>query len=128
MANDDQAAAPDTRHDGARKVFFLCFTDPVEGSQDAIREHFDKHKAWVVEMEGAGHVFLGGPLLDEHYRSYGSGLIVVRAGSLDEAKRIVDGDPFHQRGIRTYRVVPWQVNEGSLDVRLVLSGGRVDWN
>lgn len=126
---DEQAAqtGPDTRHAGAQKVYFLCFTDPVEGAQEAIREHFDKHKAWVVEMEGAGNIFVAGPLLDENYRSFGSGLLVIRAGSLEQAKRIVDGDPFHQRGIRTYRLIPWQINEGSFDVKFVLSGGRLDW-
>lgn len=129
MTNDETTAqaVPSVGPGGPQKVFFLCFTDPVAGSQDARREHFDEHKAWVVEMEGAGHVFLAGPLLDESYQPSGSGLIVVRADSLEEAKRIVDGEPFHQRGLRTYRLVPWRINEGSFDMKVVISGGRLDW-
>jgi uncharacterized protein len=35
-----------------------------------------------------------------------------------EAAEICDADPFHRRGLRTYRLVPWQINEGSLTVQL----------
>jgi hypothetical protein len=37
---------------------------------------------------------------------------------------IADRDPLHINGIRQYRMVPWQINEGSVDIRLTLSDGK----
>jgi uncharacterized protein YciI len=64
-----------------------------------------------------------GPMLDENYRYSGSGLLVLRAESIAEAAGIADRDPLHAKGIRKYRIVPWQLNEGSIGVQLTLSDG-----
>lgn len=50
--------------------------------------------------------------------------LALMAESLAEARRIADRDPFHRNGIRKYRVVPWQINEGSMDIRFTLSDGK----
>jgi uncharacterized protein YciI len=121
-------ATPDDRHAGAQKVFFIVFTDPVQMSPDEIRPHLEPHKAWVVSLEREGRLFVGGPLLDENYKFAGPGMLVLRAGSLAEAKELADRDPFHEHGIRTYRIVPWQVNEGTLDLKLTLSDGTFDFS
>jgi uncharacterized protein YciI len=63
-------------------------------------------------------------MLDDDYRFAGPGLLVLRAKSFAEARAVADADPFHARGIRTYRLVPWQVNEGSIELRLTLSDGQ----
>jgi uncharacterized protein YciI len=119
-------AKPDLRHAGAQKVFFLVFTDPVQLTPDEIRPHLEPHKQWVVDLESAGRLFAAGPLLDDDYEFSGSGLMVLRASSFAEAKEIIDSDPFHQHDIRQYRLVPWQVNEGTLDVKMTLSSGSFE--
>jgi hypothetical protein len=43
------------------------------------------------------------------------------------SEEIADRDPFHANGIRKYRVVPWQVNEGSFAAHSTLSDGTVDF-
>lgn len=128
MALDKHAQArPDERHVGAQKLFFLCFTEPVELSPEEIRPHLDPHKQWLVDLERSGALFLGGPMLDSNYKFDGSGLFVIRADSLAEAEDIAGRDPFHAHGIRKFRLVPWQVNEGSFTVHLTLSDGIFDF-
>ncbi|WIY00996.1 YciI family protein [Amycolatopsis mongoliensis] len=121
---ESRKAKPDERHTGAQKVVFLCFTEPVSMSPEDMRPHLDEHKAWLTELERAGELLFAGPMLDDDYRYSGAGLLVLRADSVTEAKDIADRDPFHARGIRKYRIVPWQINEGSVEVRLTLSDGR----
>lgn len=124
MAMDEERlAAPDERHSGAQQVYFLCFTDPVDMSPDDMRPYIDEHKAWLSELERSGRLFLGGPLLDDSFRFSGSGLMVLRASSAGEAREMMDAEPFHARGIRRYRLVPWQINEGSLSIQATLSSG-----
>jgi len=118
--------AADTRHAGAQKVYFVCFTDPDGATVDEIRAVLPEHKAWVVEQESAGHLVMAGPFLtDEHVYS-GTGMLIVRASSAQEASDFMSADPMHASGLRRFRIVPWQVNEGTLDVRLTLSTGRHD--
>lgn len=124
MIMKSEKARPDERHSGAQKVVFLCFTEPVDLSPEDIRPHLDAHKAWLGEVERSADLLFAGPMLDENYRYSGSGLLIIQAESMGAAISIADGDPFHANGIRKYRMVPWQINEGSIDIRLTLSDGR----
>jgi hypothetical protein len=126
MAATDEAR-PDTRHAGAQKVFFLCRTQPADGIQPSeLYPYLPDHKKWVAEQERAGRMFLAGPLLDEDYHSFGSGVLVIRARSLAQARQIFDSDPFHAKGLRTYQLWPWQINEGSFRLHSTLSGGTLE--
>jgi hypothetical protein len=40
-------------------------------------------------------------------------MIIVRAASVAEATAIAQADPMHRNGVRTFRVRPWLLNEGS---------------
>jgi uncharacterized protein YciI len=124
-AKHDVARA-DERHAGAQKLYFVCFTDPVQLSPDEIRPHLEPHKAWVMEMERSRRLFAAGPLLDENYRFAGPGMMVLRATSFADAEEVVNSDPFHANGIRSYRLVPWQINEGTMDLQLTLSSGTFE--
>jgi hypothetical protein len=43
-------------------------------------------------------------------------MIILRAESRDEAARLADQDPFHALGLRRYRLQPWQMNEGTVQL------------
>lgn len=116
-------AHPDSRHSGAQKVYFACFTEPADATLEEIEAAVPAHKAWVAEAEAAGHFLVAGPFLDDDYRYTGAGMIVVRAGNRAEAEAIVAADPMHATGLRTFRLVPWQLNEGTLPVHLRFSSG-----
>ncbi|WP_345381151.1 YciI family protein [Pseudonocardia yuanmonensis] len=121
-ASEETLARPDERHSGAQKVVFLCFTEPAEGtSAEDIRPHLDEHKAWLSAIEASGALMFAGPMLGADYRYSGSGLLVLRADSAAAVRRIADRDPFHARGLRVFRLVPWQINEGRIEVHLTLS-------
>jgi len=124
--SETDEARPDDRHSGAQKVFFLCVTEPNGATPEQLREHLSEHKKWVAGLEREGRIFVAGPILGEDYRSSGRGVLVVRARSLAEAREIFDRDPMHAKGLRTYRLYPWQINEGSFDLRVSLSGGSSD--
>jgi len=126
MAASDEAR-PDERHAGAQKVFFLCQTQPADGvTLEQLYPHLPEHKKWLAEQESQDRIFVAGPLLDEDYRAFGRGVLVIRARSLAEARDIFDSDPFHATGLRTYQLWPWQINEGSFHLRASLSGGSFD--
>jgi uncharacterized protein YciI len=122
MTESDEVK-PDTRHSGAQKVLFLCVTEPNGVTAEELRSHLTEHKEWLASLERSGRLFAAGPLLDQNYQGSGSGVLILRATSLQEARHIVDQDPFHARGLRSYRLHPWQVNEGSWGVTVTLSDG-----
>ena len=55
----------------------------------------------------------------------GTGMIVYRAASMDEARSIADADPMHTSGARTYVLRKWLINEGSLSLNVGLSTNEV---
>ena len=52
---------------------------------DAVLE---EHLAWMLGLEREGHVLASGPITSGPGASAGSGLTVLRAGSLDDAARL----------------------------------------
>ena len=54
-------------------------------------------------------------------------MTVLRAAGENEAASIAANDPFVVKGLRTFAVHRWRLNEGSIGVRLSLGTGRYDW-
>ena len=50
-------------------------------------------------------------------------MVIIRAGSLAEAREIADSDPMHASGARDYTLCPWLMNEGTVTIKLRYSGG-----
>jgi uncharacterized protein len=116
-------AHPDEKHAGAQKVFFACFTERGDARLEDIQRVVPVHKQWIAEQEAAGRIFVAGPFLTEDFSFAGSGLIVFRAETAAEARLLAEQDPMHAPGLRTFRIVPWQVNEGTLRIDFTLSSG-----
>ena len=93
------------------------------GDRAAVRE---EHLAYQVKLEEDGKLFAAGPLLREDGEMAGIGLIIVKAGILDEAKEIANQDPFHQSGLRAYKIWPWKINEGGVDLKIRFAAGSFD--
>jgi uncharacterized protein len=125
----DTQAHPDARHSGAQKVYFVCFTEPADGAAlSDIEQTLPAHKAWAAETEAAGQLFVAGPFLDGDFRYTGSGMIILRARTQAEAEAIVSADPMHHNGLRSYRLSPWQLNEGSLPLHIRMSTSQVTFS
>ena len=81
------------------------------------------HLEYQKAMEADGKLVLAGPLSDESgEQMQGSGMIIYRAGSIEEARQIAENDPMHAKGKRSYTLRRWLVNEGSLTLTVKLSG------
>jgi uncharacterized protein len=80
------------------------------------QQHLAAHLAHVERV--MGQIMLAGPLKDEEGSVVGS-LIVVAAGTAEEARLLIEQDPYHQAGIwKDVRI------ERFLPVAGTLVGGR----
>ena len=108
-----------------QKQMYVYFTTPANGL-GPVMENLDDHLKFQVELEQKGVMFGAGPFwTDDEPRWEGEGMIIIRAGSLAEAREIAASDPMHASGARTFTIRPWLMNEGSVTMRVTYSdGGR----
>ena len=104
---------------------FVVESTPV-GDGAGLPAVLPEHLAYQKEMEAGGKLFLAGPLSDATgEQMQGSGLIIYRAKSMDEADDLAKNDPMHAKGVRTYRLRKWLVNEGSPSFSTALSDQKI---
>lgn len=120
------ALTPKQVHDLHEKMLhkrlYVVFSEPTEKTGDRSKI-FHKHIAYQLEIERKGHLFAAGPFVDGKGKPQGPGMIVLRAKSMAEAKRIAEADPFHKAGYRSFRIQAWEVNEGGFNVQVKFSDG-----
>jgi uncharacterized protein YciI len=103
------------------KQVYVVFTTPTNG-MEPVMATLKEHLAFQVELETQGIMVAAGPhWTDDEKEWKGEGMVVIRAGSLAEAKEIAARDPMHKSGARKFTVRPWFVNEGTITVRLNFS-------
>jgi hypothetical protein len=103
------------------KQVYAVFTTPT-GGMEAVMANLKEHLAFQVELEAKGIMVAAGPhWTDDEKEWKGEGMVVIRAGSLAEAKEIAARDPMHKSGARKFVVRPWFVNEGTITVKLNFS-------
>ena len=101
--------------------FFVVLTEPA-GSKDKVRDSLKEHLAYQRQLEEQGALVAAGPLSDETGTDWtGKGLIILRADTLEQARKLAEGDPMHSSGARTFTLLPWLMNEGSFTLRVSLS-------
>lgn len=85
------------------------------------------HLAYQARMEQEGKLVFAGPVSDASGENLeGEGMIIYRAPSLEEARSYAAEDPMHKKGVRTFTIRRWLVNEGSFTVSVGLSTKHVD--
>ena len=86
------------------------------------------HLAWIAGLEKSGVAFAAGPFRDRNDPSYwnGDGMFNLRADSREAAAAIADTCPFHQAGLRGYRIIAWWMNEGSIQLTVKLAEQRIE--
>ena len=111
----------------AKQLFMVRSTPATD--LDQLAEHLPPHLAYQKKLEEEGTLVFAGPLSDARGQEWsGEGLIIYRAGSIDEARRIADADPMHANGLRTYELRAWLLNEGSLNLSLCLSTQKLTFD
>lgn len=96
---------------GFLKKEMYVIISTVAVPRDKIVEVLPEHLEHQMRLEKQGIMFAAGPMFKEDGTG-GRGLIVVRADSFEAAKAIAESDPFHKRGLRTFTLERWEINEG----------------
>ena len=67
--------------------------------------HVDEHRAYLRELKAQGTLIVAGPF---NPRSGGALLLRVPDDDVNASlDRVRDGDPFTQRGVAQYEMLPW---------------------
>lgn len=81
---------------------------------DAITAHIDAHRAYLRELKASGLLLASGPF---DPRSGGALLLRIPDDGVQETlDRIRDGDPFTQRSMVNYEMLPWNPVIGQEDL------------
>lgn len=98
-----------------RLKLFVIFS---QGKGLDVTPYLAQHLQYMIELERGGKLFASGPLGDP---AKADGMTIVRAADEEEARGMALRDPFVVHGIRTFKIVPWTVMEGSLNVTVNFS-------
>lgn len=120
----DYKSAAKERGSLALELYIAISTPEVTPEQ--LKAVLPEHLAYQAKLEASGELAFAGPLSDlTGDQMDGSGMIVYRADSLDQARALADADPMHASGSRKYSIRRWLVNEGSLSINVKLSAQSV---
>lgn len=104
---------------------FVVESTPAKSPED-LQATLPDHLDYQREQEIAGVLAFAGPISDlTGEQLHGAGLIIYRASSMEEARKIADADPMHATGTRTYTLRKWLINEGSFSLNVGLSTNQV---
>jgi uncharacterized protein len=107
------------------KQVYVVFSTPTEGI-GPVMENLATHLEHQRSLERAGVMLAAGPHWTDDERFWdGEGMFVIRAKSLEEAREIAAADPMHKCGARSFRVRPWLINEGMVNLHFTFSNGRM---
>ena len=105
--------------------FWVVFMEPQSGwdiKGSGVRDAMAAHIEWLERLEADGKLLLSGPLGLPDWD--GSGMVILRADNLEAAQALAETEPFHIEGLRKNRVKSWNVNEGTLVVRVEIFSGK----
>ena len=112
---------------GALALELYIVDSTPSGDAEAVKAALPDHLAYQREMEQKGRLVLAGPVSDlTGEEMQGTGMIVYRAASMEEARALAEADPMHKAGARSFTLRKWLVNEGSLTISVGLSTGRAE--
>jgi uncharacterized protein YciI len=107
------------------KPLYVALRQPADLSR--VAELLEAHLRWTIGAEQRGELFASGPFVaDDAAPGALGGLSILRADSVEEARRILTADPFIREGVFTADVKKWMLMEGglTLTVRFSERSGR----
>ena len=74
------------------------------GNQHRIAEVRPVHREYLASLKEQGRLFASGPFEDDS-----GALIIYEADSEEEARQLIENDPFHEAGVfQSYTMKPWR--------------------
>ena len=67
-----------------------------------------RHHDFIHELDAKGILVGAGPFLDDTGNRFGTGMIIFRAATRDEAEAIANREPYIANGVRRLKLLPWQ--------------------
>ncbi len=117
-------AASKQRGSLAMEVFLVESTPGAD--LELVKQTLPDHLAYQAQQEQAGKLMFAGPLSDETGEQMNAaGMIIYRANSFDEARKLAEQDPMHSCGARSFTLRSWLINEGSLQLDIKFSAQKV---
>ena len=120
MALDYSPAAKALADKMLHKRLWVVITKGVAPPEE-MSKLLEAHLQHQIRLEKDGIMFGAGPLSNADGSPTGTGMIIIRAESEAEARRIADQDPFHAKGLRTYTLQQWSLNEGRINITVDFS-------
>jgi hypothetical protein len=110
-------------------VLYVIETTGVPERASEAGNFMQDHLAHQDNLERQGIMFGAGALRSEGAEGGPptQGLIIIRAESFEEARKIADSDPMHANGLRTYTIRRWSLNEGTVNIRVNFSDQSVEF-
>jgi uncharacterized protein len=104
------------RLDGRGALCHLILLNGIPGKALS-SEVVNLHAAHLAELDKAGKLILAGPIPER-----AGGLIVLRTGSLAEARAIAEQDPMVRGGYQTYELGTWFMSNRQNNYRPTVQG------
>jgi uncharacterized protein YciI len=111
--------------DTLNKTLYVAFSRVIDAdSWEPAPPVILRHVEYMDRIERDGTLFAAGPFVDESGARLTDGLVIVRAEDATSATRILEDDPFHAEGYRTFELMRWQLNQGRVGLQLTFSNQR----
>jgi len=103
-----------------RKKLYVVLSKGT-ASPEQIAAVLPDHLEYMIRLEKQGTLFASGPLTAAAGQPAGDGLTILRAESVESARKIAERDPFVAKKLRNFEVREWTVMEGSFGLTVKFS-------
>lgn len=100
-----------------RPQYYVCWmtnVDPPPRTDKPVEDIRKEHFAYLSDLEERGILLAASPFMDHDGKRHGAGMMILRAGSIEEADRIAAEEPYRKHGLRHHKPMPWQWAEGAV--------------
>ena len=105
-----------------KRRMFVALSEPA-GPPEAELPLLPEHLRHVIGLEQQGVLFAGGPFMEGGEPGQRA-MYILRASSESEAQAIMAEEPFHKRGMRTFTLHEWSLNQGRITLQVDFSSQK----
>lgn len=95
-----------------KKRLFVAL-NKAAASQEQMLPFIADHLEYMNRLESEGKLFASGPFIQEGVL-VGDGLTILRTGTLEEARKLMQEEPLVKRGLRKFDLHVWELREGRM--------------
>ncbi len=99
------------------RQFYVVWMSEAAGAPEPAKpsaEVREAHHDYLAALEAQGVLFAAGPFRDADGSRPGCGMMILKTRTFAEAHAIAAREPYRLHGLRTNKIMPWQLREGAL--------------